>query len=82
MKEMLVYERDRGGHTEAIPDVTSPPIGLFVTEEELGGWISEEGREALLAGRRGRGGLERKVERFDAKDDCTLLPLSQCLYMC
>lgn len=60
-----------GHEGEELPDVTSPPIGVYVTENDLGGWVSEEGREQVLKGRHGRGGgLERKIERFDAEDDC------------
>jgi hypothetical protein len=64
-------------HVEELPDVTSPPIGLFVTDDDLGGWISEEGREDELKGKNGRsGGLERNVEKFDAEDDCEFRPRS------
>jgi hypothetical protein len=74
IKEMTI---SAGGHgAEELPDVSSPPIGVFVTEEDLGGWVSGEGREQVLKGRHGRGGgLERKIERFDAEDDCELYRL-------
>jgi hypothetical protein len=71
IKEMSVS--DDMQHSEELPDVTSPPIGLFIKEDDLGGWVGEEGREEELNGRRGKaGGLERKIERFDAEDDCKL----------
>ncbi|CZR51156.1 uncharacterized protein PAC_01031 [Phialocephala subalpina] len=74
IKEMWVYDTDTA-HLDELPDVTSPPIGLFVTEEDLGGWITEEGRIAELEKGRGRGGgLERKIEKFDAEDDCDIEP--------
>ncbi|KAE8447852.1 hypothetical protein EG329_010081 [Mollisiaceae sp. DMI_Dod_QoI] len=74
IKEMLAYDEDTV-HIDRLPNITSPPIGLFVTEEDLGGWITEEGRIAELEKGRGRnGGLERKIERFDADDDCDIEP--------
>lgn len=80
IKELSDTEHEN--HDEGLPDVTSPPIGLFVKADDLGGWVSEEGREAELKGRHGRsGGLERRVEQFDAEDDCKshiCCPLSLC----
>jgi hypothetical protein len=74
IKEMWVYDSDKM-HLDDLPDVTSPLIGLFITEKDLGGWITEEGRIAELEKGRGRGGgLERKIEKFDAEDDCDIEP--------
>lgn len=67
IQEMPVY-RHTGSHSDPLPDVTSPAIGLFVSDEDLGGWISEEGRVVEVAKR--AGGLQRKIEKFDANDDC------------
>lgn len=67
IEEMPVY-RHTSSHPDPLPDITSPPIGVFISEEDLGGWISEEGRVIEVAKR--AGGLQRKIEKFDANDDC------------
>ncbi|KAG9231383.1 hypothetical protein BJ875DRAFT_517370 [Amylocarpus encephaloides] len=70
IKEMKVY-RETPMHSEPLPDVTSPPIGLFVKDEDLGGWKNEADRVAEVRRRAGRAGaFERKIEKFDANDDC------------
>lgn len=67
---MLIYEED-ARHFDKLPDASAPPIGLYVTEADLGGWVSQEERLEDVKGRHGRGGgLERRVEKFDAEDDC------------
>ncbi|CAG8981390.1 hypothetical protein HYALB_00009602 [Hymenoscyphus albidus] len=67
IQEMPVY-RQTDSHTDPLPDLISPPIGMFVSEEDLGGWISEDGRVIEVSKR--AGGLQRKIENFDANDDC------------
>lgn len=50
----------------------SPPIGLYVTEDDdFGGW-SLSSAVVEMKSNSADGQLKRKMERFDAEDDCDL----------
>ena len=56
------------GHPEAV----SPPIGVYVSEEDdLGGWV-ESNAQVEIGPENDRGTLKAKMERFAPVDDCDI----------
>ena len=66
-------QNDSPAEVIGLGGVLSPPIGVYLTDVDLGGWIPSSDVAPIIEDV-GIGRLDQKVERFDRDDDCDLEP--------
>jgi hypothetical protein len=66
-------QNDSPAEVIGLGGVLSPPIGVYLTDADLGGWIPSSDVAPIIEDV-GIGRLDQKVERFDQHDDCDLEP--------
>ncbi|TFK33930.1 hypothetical protein BDQ12DRAFT_727356 [Crucibulum laeve] len=68
------YVKDLSEQTANLePGEFCPPVGCYVSEEDLGGWEKSKDRKEIPP-QMGIGFLDRRLEKFNPEDDCDLEP--------